>query len=59
MKRVFIFIHHFAGPGDPLTTAMRNEALAQGIRLHLRWARRGYVDAYHTMQVPMFYIFKT
>lgn len=44
---------------------MRNEALAQGIRLkaiivekdlladepyttHLRWARRGYVDAYHT-----------
>ena len=68
-KRVFIFIHHYAGPEDPLTTAMRNEALAQGIRLkafsveksngtgdllddepyskHLRWARRGYVDAYH------------
>ena len=68
-KRVFIFIHHFAGPQDPLTTAMRNEALRQGIRLkaysvekdagtgdltedepystHIRWARRGYVDAYH------------
>eukprot|EP00435_Cladocopium_sp_Y103_P065381 s228_g27.t1 len=68
-KRVFIFIHHYAGPQDPLTTAMRNEALAQGIRLkaysvekmngtgdlmedepyttHLRWASRGYVDAYH------------
>ena len=32
-KRVFIFIHHFAGPADPLTTAMRNESLKQGIRL--------------------------
>eukprot|EP00435_Cladocopium_sp_Y103_P021718 s553_g5.t1 len=32
-KRVFIFIHHFAGTSDPLSTAMRNEALAQGIRL--------------------------
>ena len=68
-KRVFIFIHHFAGPADPLTTAMRNESLKQGIRLkaysvekesgtgdlladepyntHLRWAKRGYVDAFH------------
>ena len=68
-KRVFIFIHHFAGPADPLTTAMRNEALKQGNRLkaysvekesgtgdlladepyntHLRWAKRGYVDAFH------------
>lgn len=68
-KRVFIFVHHYAGVEDPLTTAMRNEALAQGIRLkaysiekakgtgdllddepyttHLRWARRGYIDAYH------------
>ena len=68
-KRVFVFIHHFAGPVDPLTTAMRNEALKQGVRLkaisvekengsgdlladepyntHLRWARRGYVDAFH------------
>ena len=68
-KRVFIFIHHFAGPQDPLTTAMRNEALRQGIRLkaisvekangtgdllcdepyntHVRWARRGYIDAFH------------
>ena len=68
-KRVFIFIHHYAGAEDPLTTAMRNETLAQGIRLkaisveksngsgdlladepyatHLRWARRGYIDAYH------------
>ena len=32
-KRVFIFVHHYAGVEDPLTTAMRNEALAQGIRL--------------------------
>ena len=32
-KRVFTFIHHFAGPEDPLTAEMRNEALAQGIRL--------------------------
>ena len=68
-KRVFIFIHHFAGLQDPLSAAMRNEALRQGIRLkaysvekdagtgdltedepyatHIRWARRGYVDAYH------------
>ena len=28
-KRVFIFVHHYAGVEDPLTTAMRNEALAQ------------------------------
>ena len=62
-------MHHYAGPEDPLSTAMRNEALAEGIRLktisvekesgtgdlmadepyttHLRWARRGYIDAYH------------
>jgi hypothetical protein len=68
-KRVFVFVHHYAGAVDPLTTAMRNEALKQGIRLkaisvekengsgdlpadepyntHLRWARRGYIDAYH------------
>lgn len=68
-KRVFVFIHHFAGPQDPLTAAMRNEALRQGVRLkaisvekasgtgdllhdepyhtHIRWARRGYVDAFH------------
>eukprot|EP00435_Cladocopium_sp_Y103_P072956 s218_g41.t2 len=32
-KRVFIFVHHFAGASDPLTSALRNEALNQGIRL--------------------------
>ena len=68
-KMVFIFVHHYTGPQDPLTTAMRNEALRQGVRLkaisveksngsgdlqedepyntHLRWAKRGYIDAHH------------
>lgn len=32
-SRVFIFIHHLAGRTDPLTTSLRVEALAQGIRL--------------------------
>ena len=32
-KRVFVFIHHFAGASDPLTPALRNEALAKGIHL--------------------------
>ena len=32
-KRVFIFVHHFAGSNDPLSAAMRGEALRRGIRL--------------------------
>jgi len=68
-KRVFVFVHHYAGPNDPLSAAMRGEALRRGIKLkvvsvekeagtgnlldpepyttHLRWATRGYIDAYH------------
>ena len=68
-KRVFVFVHHFAGPNDPLSAAMRGEALRRGIKLkvisvekesgtgdlldaepyttHLRWATRGYIDAFH------------
>ena len=43
-KRVFVFVHHFAGPTDPLTTAMRNEALRQGIRLKAISVRKGQWD---------------
>jgi hypothetical protein len=68
-KRVFVFVHHYAGPNDPLSAAMRGEAARRGIKLkvvsvekeagtgnlldpepyntHLRWAARGYIDAYH------------
>ena len=32
-KRVFTFIHHFAGPRDPLSRCLKLEATRQGIRL--------------------------
>ena len=77
-KRVFVFVHHYAGPNDPLSAAMRGEAARRGIKLkvvsvekeagtgnlldpepyntHLRWAARGYIDAYHA-GFPMLHIF--
>ena len=69
-KREFVFIHHFAGPNDPLTAEVRAEAEKEGLKIkciscekatgtgnllddepyatHLRWALKGYVDAYHS-----------
>ena len=69
-RRTFIFVHHFAGPEDPLTRAMLIEASKKKVLLktysvekdkgtgdllkdepystHLRWAKRGYIDAYHS-----------
>ena len=34
-KRVFIFIHHFAGSRDPLSKALRLEAIRQGIKIKI------------------------
>ena len=69
-RRTFIFVHHFAGPDDPLTEAMLIEASKRKVLLktfsiekdkgtgdllmdepygtHLRWAKRGYIDAFHS-----------
>ena len=69
-RRTFIFVHHFAGPEDPLTEAMLVEASKRKVLLktisvekdkgtgdllkdepygtHLRWAKRGYIDAFHS-----------
>ena len=68
-KRELTFIHHVAGPNDPLTAAVKPEAEKEKVKIkciscekskgtgnllenepystHLRWARKGYVDAYH------------
>ena len=32
-KRVFVFVHHYAGSTDPLTKAMKSAAVEQGIKL--------------------------
>ena len=32
-KRVFIFLHHFAGPNDPLSAEIQKEATAAGIKV--------------------------
>eukprot|EP00435_Cladocopium_sp_Y103_P018977 s4373_g4.t1 len=32
-KRVFVFVHHYAGANDPLTAAVKEDALAKGIKL--------------------------
>ena len=34
-KRVFTFIHHFAGSRDPLSKALRLEAIRQGIKIKI------------------------
>lgn len=34
-KRVFTFIHHFAGSRDPLPKALRLEAIRQGIKIKI------------------------
>lgn len=63
-ERVFVFLHHYAGPDDPLSAAMRRGIKikvtsvekeagagdlldAEPYTTHLRWASRGYIDAYH------------
>ena len=67
--RVFVFVHHFSGPRDPLGETLRNEAIGKlkvkiisvdkektGEDLgddkpyedHLRLAREGYVDGFHS-----------
>lgn len=79
-KRELTFIHHFAGPNDPLTAAVKPEAEKEKVKIkciscekskgtgnllenepystHLRWARKGYVDAYYSCRLSMQHLFK-
>ena len=77
-RRKFRFVHHFAGPRDPLGAEIHRVAKKRNLNVeviavekdwgddlcadepyntHLRWAREGLIDGFHSGFIPLFDVF--
>ena len=77
-RRKFRFVHHFAGPRDPLGAEIHRVAKKRDLNVeviavekdwgddlcadepyntHLRWAREGLIDGFHSGFIPLFDVF--